>query len=397
MCAGGLLYLESFKIDVEDASSEIATAALRQLLLTRLEGAWGLCVYIPEAMPHLTPSEQASVEGERELQIAEIMGMEVPREAPNEDRARMMRRALRRDATPFLRCGFAQADELLLRDGQCTFLFASPPALASPPASHEAATAICLSVPKAAVVLSVVDSELREYCVSLYNRDRYQVASVVAPDADFAARLGGFIARGASVKGAGCVHCAAATDHLEHLELLCALGGPETIKALDNNSHTPLMVAAGAVLGKSSRFTPPSTKTIVTLLSKGADKTIVNDLGRTALGIFWGTRLNLREASVHIVEDVCFTSFRSLHIFYTSSLGARIKSLVFVSSLSTRTQHTGTVKSSNDFEHTFGIPVEDRHCYDMEGICATIEALLMPPAGPTDADLANKDDSDDDD
>ena len=329
---GCFAYLDSFRIDecaVQDPESEIATAALRQLLQRGpLVGAWNFCVYIPEAEPHLTAAESA-LETPSSVDAWNV----VPSAATD--------RGLRRDCTPFLRCGFAQADELLSRRNP-PFLFAAPSTLLPQPLSHAAASALEL-VRLVPVPLSDADLELRTFCAQQFQRQLYGPGGLPEGACDFEQRLAGFIARGASVRRACALHCAVALGNLDHLELLCALGGPDAINLRDpSNGYTPLMIAASAILGRAAPTVPPSTAVIVKLLVMGADKSAVDDQGRTALGHFWASDRGLRD-----FRD-CF-----------------------------RVNTGGTL-----------------YQYDMEAVKALIQQLLTPPNGPTDADTFGRDEAD---
>ncbi|KAJ1457021.1 hypothetical protein M885DRAFT_516652 [Pelagophyceae sp. CCMP2097] len=344
---GAFVYMDSFRIDdaVKDARSDVATEALRQLFSHEaLAGEWGLCVYIPEAEPHLTPAERNKIEdiSRRELErfMSDFSERPYTRAAPDDARAHeaLVEPGIRRDATAFLRVGFQQADEVL-RDGKTPYLFASPSALLQTPLGHDAATALVLAKPPApAEPPTGADLELREYCAAQFGRGAY--GGTAGVDADFVAKVGGLVNRGASVVRSNVLHCAAAQDASDHFELLLALGGPGAIDGPDANGYTPLMVAAGLSAGKGGSQVPPSTKTLVKLLERGANKAPISINGKTALGIFWES-----------------------------------------------------VRGSNDYYKTFGIVYK----YDREGFITAVEALLRPPNGPTPADQQAKDEDEDED
>jgi hypothetical protein len=167
-----------------------------------------------------------------------------------------------------------------------------------------------------------------------------------AEQAAFLSLVDGFLRRGADLGRATALHFAVAISFPIRILHELALRGAD-LNVKDHNGMTPLMIAAMKEPGQVSRFNPVmDSNTISALISLGADKAMTNDEGCTALGVFYQVS-----------------------------------------------------RSFLDFQATFGIAREVPNRFD-----PILEALLMPPGGPTSADEAAKDhgenesnDRDDDD
>ena len=143
---------------------------------------------------------------------------------------------------------------------------------------------------------------------------------------DVAAEVSRLLEAGATVDGACALHACAANHDARYVELLLGLtpSRAAAINARDMHGLTPLMVGAATAVGKTSnRVTAAPTAVCAKLLACGADRSLTDASGLTALG---HCRKGLR--------GVC------------------------------------------DFHASFGIRA---HTPD----CSALEALLMPPQGPT--------------
>ena len=131
--------------------------------------------------------------------------------------------------------------------------------------------------------------------------------------------------QGATVDGSNALHCAAFKLNPELVTALVQRGG--SINSVDRAGYTPLMVAAGTVRGRtrgSDRHQEDLT-CIERLLQHGADASLIDDDGLTALGVY-----------------------------------------------------RKSVRSYDDFNSSMGWP--------RQGANPAVEAILRPPGGPTAAD-----------
>ena len=129
--------------------------------------------------------------------------------------------------------------------------------------------------------------------------------------------------QGATVDGSNALHCAAFKLDAELVTALVQRGG--SINSVDRAGFTPLMVAAGTVRGRTGGGHPEDLTCIERLLQHGADASLTDDDGLTALGVY---RMSVR--------------------------------------------------SYDDFNSSLG--------WDREGANPAVEAILRPPGGPTPAD-----------
>ena len=161
-------------------------------------------------------------------------------------------------------------------------------------------------------------------------------------------KVASLVNEGASVRRAYVLHCSARFLNTELLDFSLGLvptnERTSAINDLDENGMTPLMCS---VMGVSERISD-ADNTVQHLLRIGADRSILDPHGRTALG-----------------------------------------------------QYRMSVRSTNDYYHTFNIQQQDKH--EWTPIHRRMEAALMPIGGETEADIDAKDrgdepvSSDDDD
>ena len=89
--------------------------------------------------------------------------------------------------------------------------------------------------------------------------------------------------QGATVDGSNALHCAAFKLNPELVTALVQRGG--SINSVDRAGYTPLMVAAGTVRGRTGGHQEDLT-CIERLLQHGADASLIDDDGLTALGVY---------------------------------------------------------------------------------------------------------------
>jgi len=287
---GGFLYISTWRVkkcDDDAEWSDLATKALKALLTCEeLRDRWTFAVYIPEPDDaRMTPAE---------ARARDKLRMQFRGEVVTEEEKTLARTAIQRlvrlDTTPFLRCGFQQADELL-RPHTTPYYFASYSNVASSgEMTHAAATALELARPPTPrAPPSGRDGELLEL-VRSSAQDPPTTPALEQGIRDLVTQ------HGASVTGADALHCMLAValggrrppeQQLKDAHIvgvLLGLGGD--VNAIDRNGYTPLMVVAASYDPNSNHESAAGF--VTSLVASGADKSIEKD-GLTALGLMYTT------------------------------------------------------------------------------------------------------------
>lgn len=172
----------------------------------------------------------------------------------------------------FLRAGFAQVAEFARTKGHLPTFIATHATLAAPPLSAAAVAAVEIAkyVPE---VLSPANRDLQALAT-----DAIAVDSLTG---ELLLRAKALLEAGASLADSRTLHFCAAHGAIECTRAFLALA-PSTsaaVNARDRSGTTPLMVAAGAAVGGSRKVAY-----VEELLKLGADRTLVDNDGRSALG-----------------------------------------------------------------------------------------------------------------
>ena len=306
---GIFAYVSKLRVDAPDPRCDVATEALRQL--QDLVGGWNVATYICEGEPHYAPDARA-------LAQRRYRGESLnPEETRALDAAE--HKGVLRDRVPFLRAGFRVAEELR-RDYEV--LFCTDSTWSDAPASYESVSTEaavtqrqvlalgCVSnrcdaginmdllrkihvflapaPPKPAPAdLSGEDATLRQIMMNMFQAVRYgrpldnsafgtEVNRRVAQDGD--ARC---------LRRANALHCASICPPAAPLVAsILAQVGPDAIDDRDNTGYTPLMVCAGTIAGMGNATHPPDLSMLRALVAAGADTSLMDGDGLTALGLY---------------------------------------------------------------------------------------------------------------
>ena len=306
---GMFAYVSKLRVDAPDPQCDVATEALRQL--RDLVDGWNVATYICEGEPHYAPDARA-------LAQRRYRGDSL---TPDETRAldAAERKGVLRDKVPFLRAGFRAADELR-RDYE--LLFCTGSTWRDPPASYESVSTEaavtqrqvlalgCVSnrrdaginmdllrkihvflapaPPKPAPAeLSGEDATLRQIMMNMFQAVRY---GGPLDDSAFYAELSRRVAQDGDtrcLRRANALHCASICPPAAPLVAsILAQVGPEAIDDRDENGYTPLMVGAGTNAGMGNATHPPDLSMLRALVAAGADTSLTDGDGLTALGLY---------------------------------------------------------------------------------------------------------------
>ena len=306
---GIFAYVSKLRVDAPDPRCDVATEALRQL--RDLVGGWNVATYICEGEPHYAPDARA-------LAKRRYRGDSL---TPEETRAleAAERKGVLRDKVPFLRAGFRAADELR-RDYE--LLFCTKSTWRDPPASYESVSTEaavtqrqvlalgCVSnrrdaginmdllrkihvflapaPPKPAPAeLSSEDATLRQIMMNMFQAVRY---GGPLDDSAFYAELSRRAAQDGDVRclrRANALHCASICPPAAPLVAsILAQVGPDAIDDRDESGYTPLMVGAGTIAGMGNATHPPDLSMLRALVAAGADTSLTDRDGLTALGLY---------------------------------------------------------------------------------------------------------------
>lgn len=288
------------KLHVEDdckvnGASDVGASALHQLLNhPRIKGTGSkpklaTAIYIPDSSEPMTAEEREKNDSlEIELMHARGMGGDIL-ESTAEDVVREQQRKarlqinLRADANQFLRNGFFQDPAII--GGSCQILVATYDDWQQPLKSHEQATAIqFVEPPSKPPPPSGKDMEIQ-------NLVKYACSKSYGIDlnADELAKLtlevNALVRQGGSVIRSHALHCACANNSLMAVTMILGME-PTAVNAKDTFETTPLMVAANKVAGGHTRAGLPETRVVDTLLKAGALKDLQDPDGLTAYGHF---------------------------------------------------------------------------------------------------------------
>ena len=328
--SGGFLYISSVSIATEfrkDGATDVGAAAVGALLRhPDLGERWTVAAYIADSSEWMTPEDEDDQREMRRAQMAQMMGEEVESAVDPAKHAQGVCERMAKDARQFVRAGFRELD---YQNGG--WLYMTKGMLAAPLLTHEAALAYPLKVAAGATGAvepadvpgpGTKDGQM----LQLIARN----AGAGLSDEAMLLRIDELITQGAHPTRAQALHCCAANDF--HQLFLPLITRGADVNGKGPKGCTPLMVAAEGALGKVRLGSRPSSQAVATLIALGADKSLADQRGRTALGY-----------------------------------------------------HYASVQSINDFKAALiGGPKTE--------VDPTLKAMLMPSNGPTAADMECQDD-----
>jgi len=296
--AGGFLYIGVWNIDAAYCgTTDVGAQGIRALLnCPELDSRWSVASYIAEG-------RGADDDDDRiERFHAQMAG--IP-EDPQAKAARIAKihDAQAKDARQFLRAGFS---EIAYKDGG--WLYVSRGMLQSSPLlSHEAALAVPLRLKTTGSAASMAagscasaPAQKDEELLAMLMRS----ASRGGSSADVLAQADRLVAEGANLSRGAVLHVCAANGLDDLLQPLISRGADVNFKDPRSGGATPLMVAATQTL---SKYNPvhnrqQDTKTVAMLIALGADKNIVDDEGRSALGHYYLKLRSLNDFSAALLD-----------------------------------------------------------------------------------------------
>jgi len=186
------------------------------------------------------------------------------------------RERMARDAVQFVRAGFAEA---AYKDGGWMYL--TKRMMQSAPLTHGAALAVPLRLTagvRQGVAMTDADDKLLHKLMASDEQEG---------QASLLAEIDGHVEVGADVTRAGVLQFCAARGHKHLVQPLLSRGAQ--MNAKDQHGFTALMIAASGVPGNTSLRSPEHDSSMVAILIEfGADRNIVDDDGRSALGHYLG-------------------------------------------------------------------------------------------------------------
>jgi len=257
----GFLYIETFTLlERFTRDTDVASQAIAKLLTaTSLTRRWAVAAYMGEGRTqssHQEPFDEAA-------------------------EAAKWCQAVAKDCRPFMRIHFNEIGGSV-NEG---WLYTTPPMLSLDFLSHDEAIRLPLRATNRLEALNSnpqTDPEAQQLDSQLLN-----AMQNAAPDSLelLIAEIDQLIAAGASIDRAFALHFAAATRNPELVSALAQLTAD--INSLDGQGHTPLMVAAASATGGCSASNNEcDTRCVDVLIALGADKTITNPTGDTALDMY---------------------------------------------------------------------------------------------------------------
>jgi hypothetical protein len=132
------------------------------------------------------------------------------------------------------------------------------------------------------------------------------------------------IGQGANPTQARVLHCCAASDAHQLFQPLIARGAD--VNGKDDKGSTPLMVAAAAAIGETNPIhnPSPSAQAVSALIALGADKNITNQGGRTALGFLYCSLRNHNDFNAALIGGPKTTVDPTLQAMLMPSAGPTV-------------------------------------------------------------------------
>jgi len=301
---GSFLYIHTMSLkDGFKENSDIGTRAIAEFL-TALEGKWTVAAYIGDDLEALTEVERREQQmDEHEAFLIEMRGViQIPDEEKFQNAVKR-RKGVSADVRQFVRNGFQELSEETV--GNVGYMYITeemwkewkplPDKL-----SHEDSLAVTLRA----------DAPLNKEAFKTYAKDEELIrflkenSEELSKPADFVhpfgmpvpritaetimARVMQLVREGADINRSNALHVCAANGMTPLFDPLVHQGA--LVNAKDEQNMTPLMLAARHAPGNTTKFNPtPPIGGIRALLGLGANKDITDGVGRTALGHFYDT------------------------------------------------------------------------------------------------------------
>lgn len=291
------MYIRSFHVDAEyrsAGSSDVGATALRQLLHHpyikgnhAVSGAWKVSsvIYVLDSLEAMTLEEETCFKNYQEG-IQHFVEPTPEKKQEERDWGERLDTIARVDANQFLRNRFFQ-DPAIARHGgsDARILVASFANWEQPLQSHAQVAGIDFCVPPTmSADPTGKDAELLKLVKSVATRSSYETVSSQEWDTHRSdARL--LHAAGASVLRSHALHAACALNAFEAVEFLLQME-PTAVNAIDQLNFTPLMCAALSAAGRSTKSGIQDVRVIDRLLACEARKDIQDPNGMTAYGLF---------------------------------------------------------------------------------------------------------------
>jgi hypothetical protein len=292
------MYIEKLHVDDDckvNGASDVGASALHQLLNhPRIKGTnpnpkLAAAIYILDSTEPMTTEERERADADNlehmhasRVSSGEPTAEEIVQEQQRKARSQLNQRA---DANQFLRNGFFQDPATIGSSDSGKFLVASYVHWQHPIKSHEQATAIqFIEPPTKPPPPSGKDIEIQNLvkttCSRVYGND------LSADDlAKLTLQVNALVRQGGSVLRSHALHCACANNSLMVVAMILGME-PTAVDAKDIYEATPLMVAANQIAGRRTNAGLPETRVIDTLLQAGARKDLQDSNGLTAYGYF---------------------------------------------------------------------------------------------------------------
>ena len=297
--SGGFLYISSLSIATEfrkDGATDVGAAAVGALLRhPDLGERWTVAAYIADSSEWMTPEDEADQREMRRAQMAQMMGEDVESAVDRTKHAQSVCERMAKDARQFVRAGFREID---YKNGG--WLYMTKGMLAAPLLTHEAALAYPLKL--AAGATGAVESDdvpgpgtKDGQMLQLIARN----AGAGLSDEAMLLRIDKLITQGAHPTKAQALHCCAANDF--HQLFLPLITRGADVNGKGPKGCTPLMIAAEGALGKVVLGSRPSSQAVATLIALGADKSLADQRGRTALGYHYASVRNINDFKAALI------------------------------------------------------------------------------------------------
>lgn len=301
----GFLYIQSLyfhskhragsDFDFTLQGAEAVRAILRHPLLRNRSGycSWDIAVYQPDSRAQMTEAEARRINQNDESSENETRQIQ-------QEKLDLIKRCCKKDARQFLRAGFKQVTPPSLNRGDYYHLFATPDFVSDNRnlLSHqEAVSVLIVDAPDRPLPPTGKDLEIRE---TVQREMMMGVSSRMAGHSPPPRNLAGFeshiqnmVREGGSIENSFVIHECVDHGKLDVMNVLLRVAGGMAFRAInakDEDGLTPLMKAATAAAmnylnpNPYAQNAPSPVGMCDKIIAKGADKSVTDSTGLTALG-----------------------------------------------------------------------------------------------------------------